>query len=158
MKVRRLVLFAVSVAAVATIGLVFDSMTNELPASKLADAAPEPVEESMHEFMEYVFQPTYKRLKVSMAAEPKDNAGWKPIKADGLSLAESANLLLMRTPDEGGAAWDKFSVAVRATGGEFYQAARKRDYAAAKKSYVAMLNNCNACHEQFAGGKYQLQP
>ena len=34
------------------------------------------VEDSMHEFMEYVFQPTYKRLKVSMATEPEDKAGW----------------------------------------------------------------------------------
>ena len=29
----------------------------------------------MHEFMEYVFEPNYKRLKVVMASEPADNAG-----------------------------------------------------------------------------------
>ena len=158
MKVGTLVLYPASVIAAVSIGLVFDSMTNKLPASKLANATPQPVEESMHEFMEYVFQPTYKRLKVSMAAEPKDNAGWKPIKADALSLAENANLLLIRTPDEGGEVWDQFSVAVRGTGGQLYQAARKRNYSMAQKSYAAMLNNCNACHKEFAGGKYQLQP
>ncbi len=36
-----------------------------------------PVEDSMHEFMEYVFQPTYLRLKQSMAAAPADNKDGK---------------------------------------------------------------------------------
>ena len=40
------------------------------------------VEPSMHEFMEYVFQPTYPRLKHSMMAVPADNKGWKAIKSD----------------------------------------------------------------------------
>lgn len=146
------------VIAVTTIVLPIASINHLPAANNLANDAPEPVEESMHEFMEYVFQPTYKRLKASMVAKPKDKAGWKPIKADSLSLAESANLLLMRSPDEGGAAWNKFSVAVRSTGGDLYQAARAREYEAAKRHYQAMLKNCNACHEQFAGGKYQLQP
>src|SRR5579862_5043618 len=57
-----------------------------------------PVDRSMHEFMEYYFQPTYLRLKPVMAAAPADNAGWKAIKADSLLLAEGGNLLLLRTP------------------------------------------------------------
>ena len=158
MKVRSLAVITLFVLAVVAISLLGDARHNELSASKLADAAPEPVEESMHEFMEYVFQPTYRRLKASMAVEPKDKAGWKPIKADSLTLAEGGNLLLMRTPEEGGAAWDNYSVAVRVTGGELYQAARTRDYKLAKESYAKMLDNCNACHKKFADGKYQLQP
>jgi hypothetical protein len=112
----------------------------------------------MHEFMEYVFQPTYKRLKASLAAEPGDKAAWKQVKADALILAEGGNLLLMRTPDEGGAAWDKFSVDVRNSGGYLYRAAGARDYKIAQQNFAAMLDNCNACHKQFAEGKYQLQP
>jgi cytochrome c556 len=158
MKVRTLTVALLLVVVAGTISLIGDARTNELSASKLADAAPEPVEESMHEFMEYVFQPTYRRLKASMAAQPKDKSAWKPIKADSLILAEGGNLLLMRTPDEGGAAWDKFSVAVRGAGAELYQAARARDYKAAKQKYASMLDNCNACHKQFADGKYQLEP
>ena len=40
------------------------------PRTSAVDGEVVPVEESMHEFMEYVFQPTYLRLKQSMAAAP----------------------------------------------------------------------------------------
>ena len=79
-------------------------------------------------------------------------------RGDSLTLAESANLLLIRVPDEGAHEWRKLSVAVRAHGGELYQAARKSDYTAARKAYVMMLNKCNTCHEQFADGEHQLEP
>jgi hypothetical protein len=112
----------------------------------------------MHEFMEYVFQPTYLRLKQSMAAAPADNAGWKGVKADSLVLAEGGNLLLLRTPEEESAAWNETSAAVRDLGGELYQAAKKKDYPTARKHYEAMLIKCNSCHDKFAGGEHQLAP
>ncbi len=140
----------------------FALLTNHTPAAadtrSKVDSAPEPVEESMHEFMEYVFQPTYQRLKAAMAAEPADKNGWKPIKADSLILAEGGNLLLFRTPAEDGKDWNDYSIAVRVAGGELYRAAQARDYQQAKTSYTAMLDQCNACHQQFAEGKYQLKP
>jgi hypothetical protein len=117
-----------------------------------------PVEEDMHEFMEYVFQPTYKRLKVSMATAPADNAGWKAIKADSLSLAEAANLIIMRPPGEDAKDWNKYSVDVRNHGKEFYTSARAKDFASATKHYKAMLNSCNDCHKQFEDGKHILTP
>ena len=69
--------------AVAAIALMYSS-TNDVqayaPVVTVDEAAP--VEDSMHEFMEYVFQPTYPRLKHSMMAVPADNKGWKAIKSD----------------------------------------------------------------------------
>ena len=127
-------------------------------AGEKAAAAPAPVEPDMHEFMEYVFEPPYKRLKAAMASEPADRRGWKPVKAEGLALAESANLLLFRAPEEGGDDWKKFSIAVRNSGSELYKAARATDFEAATKHYRAMLVQCNACHTQFAGGEHQLKP
>ncbi len=123
------------------------------PSSALA-----PVESDMHEFMEYVFQPTYKRLQANLAAEPADRAAWKPIKSDALILAEGGNLLLARIPDEEVQAWVSHSVAVRKSGGELYEAAKKGDYQAARQKYVAMLERCNRCHDDFADGEHQLQP
>ncbi len=117
-----------------------------------------PVESDMHEFMEYVFQPTFKRLKPAMAAAPTDNQGWKTIKADGLVLAESANLLLVRKPGNDDADWVKHSVQVRTFGGQLYRSAKAKDFAAARKQYEAMIQNCNACHHQFAGGEHILTP
>jgi hypothetical protein len=121
-------------------------------------ATPVPVEDSMHEFMEYVFQPAYKRLREQMAAEPADNVGWKAIKSDSLILAEGGNLLLLRVPEDKGDEWAAHSQAVRKLGGQFYDAAKKKDYAAARQKYTSMLTQCNACHTQFAEGKHQLVP
>ena len=145
-----------------TLGLL-SSSSPSFETSRTALAAPpttgpQPVDESMHHFMEYVFEPNYKRLKVSMASEPKDKQTWKGIKGDALTLAEATNLLMKRGPKQNGYAWAPLSVAVRTRGSELYQAARKSDYTAARKAYTAMLTQCNACHKQYADGKHQLQP
>jgi hypothetical protein len=118
----------------------------------------QPVDESTHEFMEYFFQPTYKRLKAAMAKAPAGGAGWKTVKADSLVLAEGGNLLLMRTPPKGGADWNKRAIEVRTRGGQLYRAAKKRDHKSAQTHYRAMLTSCNACHKAFAKGKHQLKP
>lgn len=120
--------------------------------------SPRPVEDDMHEFMEYVFQPTYGRLKATMASEPMDNQGWKAIKADSLILAEGGNLLLFRGPEDQRDDWTGHAADVRDLGGSFYRAAQQKDFAAARKSYQSMLNSCNACHQQFADGEHQLKP
>jgi hypothetical protein len=117
-----------------------------------------PVDRSMHEFMEYYFQPTYLRLKGVMAAAPAGNPNWKAIKADSMILAEGGNLLLLRTPLKDPARWNEMSVAVRDAAGQLYKAARKRDIEATRKSYEQMLINCNSCHKQFAAGKHMLAP
>lgn len=126
--------------------------------NQAAASAPQPVDDSMHHFMEYVFEPNYKRLKAAMADEPADKKAWKAIKGDALTLAECANLLLLRTPDEDADQWQSLSVTVRGHGGDLYQAARKSDYAAAQEAYTTMLKSCNACHDAFAEGKHQLKP
>lgn len=119
-----------------------------------------PVEDDMHEFMEYVFQPTFRRLKPAMASEPTNNAGWKTIKSDALILAEGGNLLLSRSPEDKDEAdaWAKLSIAVRKSGGELYAAAKKRQYKDARAAYETMIRHCNACHDEFAGGEHQLSP
>lgn len=117
-----------------------------------------PVEDSMHEFMEYVFQPTYLRLKASIAAGPADNKSWKAVKSDSLILAESCNLLFNRKPEEHGDDWVKHAIAAKSGGAELYEAAKSKDLESAKTAWITMLNNCNACHKQFEDGKHILQP
>ena len=151
----RLATFAIAIGAVT----VF--LANQKPT--LVDAVeekagPRVVEKSMHEFMEYVFQPTYRRLKVSMATQPADNKSWKAIKSDALILTESCNLLFARTPEKSGADWNNHSVASREDGAKLYAAARKKDFATAMTAYKSMLKNCNACHRQFENGKHILVP
>lgn len=149
-------------ALFVVIGIRFVTNNVAVPRAEAADAPQTakatPVETDMHEFMEYYFQPTYKRLKVTMAAEPADKAGWRGIKADALILAEGGNLLLGHTPETDGPAWNELSVAVRNTGVEFYKAGKARDFASARKHYETLLKNCNACHDKFADGEHQLTP
>lgn len=155
--------FGMVIAGIALAGFLGVSLMNGETrsagaADADADAAPEPVEDDMHEFMEYVFQPTYRRLKAEMAEAPADNQAWKAIKSDSLILAEGGNLLLIRTPEEDADEWTEHSAAVRDLGGELYAAAKAKDYEAARRHYTAMLTQCNHCHNDFADGEHQLTP
>ena len=133
----------------------------EVAKSALAqEAAPEDkaVEPDMHEFMEYVCEPPCKRLKAVLATAPADNAAWKGIKSDSLILAEAGNLLHRRPPEKDAAAWVAHSKKVRDTGILLYAAAKKKDTVETRKQWEGLLQNCNACHTQFADGEHMLKP
>lgn len=150
---------ALSIFAIATLALAIGfQRPAEIHAAAPAGADTKPVEPDMHEFMEYAFEPGYKRLKASLAAEPADKAAWKGIKGDSLTLAEAANLLIMRAPDKDSKEWTEMSIAVREAGGSLYQAAKKKDYKDARQHFEIMLKKCNACHDHFADGEHQLSP
>ena len=117
----------------------------------------QPVDDDMHHFMEYIFEPNYKRLKAAMGSKPADKQTWAAIKEGSLTLSECANLLMTRAPEDG-YVWKNMSSGVRGYGSKLYQAARKSNYAEAKKAYIGMLQQCNACHKKFADGKHQLTP
>lgn len=156
---KKLAIFTLATLAAGVLGL--SSRLAETQASPVAPAIVEdvvPVEESMHEFMEYVFQPAYQRLKPALATAPADNKGWKAIKGDSLTLAESCNLLFGRAPEEGAADWKKHAAASRDGGAKLYAAAKSKDFAATQAAWKGMLESCNACHKQFENGKHILQP
>lgn len=117
-----------------------------------------PVEEDMHELMEYVFEPPYKRLKAALASPPTEKSVWKSIKSDSLILAEAGNLLIGRTSEDSLDVWNQYAEATRTTGSLLYSAAKKGDAAEARRSWEGLLQSCNACHEQFAGGEHLLEP
>lgn len=151
------------ITAAAAVGCLLTVLAPE--SSRVAWSVPvaptddvKPVEDSMHEFMEYVFQPTYLRLKANMAAAPTDNKGWKAIKADSLVLAESCNLLFSRAPEGSAADWIAHAKASREKGAALYAAGKAKDFAAAGTAWKSMLESCNACHRQFEYGKHILQP
>ena len=149
-----LALFAGVVMAVAIVA----SSVKADPPPAYTDIKPGPVEKDMHEFMEHMFEPTFKRLKKSMATEPAERATWKAIASDALILAEGSNQLMVRSPERGEASWAKPSALVRKLGGELYMAARRKDAGKAKAAYGAMVEQCNACHRAHADGKHILKP
>jgi hypothetical protein len=112
----------------------------------------------MHDLMESVFQSPYRRLKASLAAEPKDALAWKAVRSDALILAEGGNLLLLRKPEKDGDEWTKHSTASRDAGAAMFKAAKDKDFAATKKAYEKMLGHCNACHKKFDEENHVLTP
>ena len=155
---RTVVLSAVFLILALVASTALQSSSAQGPAVTAAPTEPQPVEDDMHEFMEYAFEPAYLRLKQALAAQPANNVAWKGIKSDALTLAEGGNLLLLR-PDSGdAAAWNDLSTAVRQAGKQLYAAGKKRDFATARPAYEAMLLKCNACHTKFADGEHQLVP
>lgn len=156
-QLRLISIAGLTIAAIA--GWLWSTPSSLVAAPPAASQnEPVPVESDLHEFMEYVFQPTFKRLKPAMAEAPENNQGWKTIKADALTLAEAGNLLLIRQPEDDAADWVKHSVQVRDFGGQLYRAAKAKDYETARKHYESMIHNCNACHHQFAHGEHILTP
>ncbi|MEZ6090849.1 MAG: hypothetical protein R3C05_23075 [Pirellulaceae bacterium] len=117
-----------------------------------------PVEEDMHEFMEYYNEPTFKRLQDAMRKIENGGGDWGAIKSNGLILAEVGNLLQFRGQSSESQAWDKHAIAVRDAGEQLYQAAGKKDAKQSQQAFRSMIDNCNACHQQFAGGSPRLQP
>ena len=95
-KRRTLLLIALFIVGSAIVALPKVLMTARAETPPMPQSQPQPVEKNMHEFMEYVFQPTYQRLKQSMAGLPANSGAWKGIKSDALILAEGGNLLLLR--------------------------------------------------------------
>jgi len=153
------ILFAASLLGLLSMSYAFfPSQPTQARSVSLADPQMKPLDVNMHDFMEGLFQAPYRRLKVSMAKEPGDNAGWKQLRSDTLILAEGCNLLLTRLPEKDGEDWVTHSVASRDAGAEVYSAAKQKDYAKSRSAYEKMLTHCNACHKQFENGKHILEP
>lgn len=138
--------------------LTLSLLTTALLAPAADPALNKPVDDDMHHFMEYVFEAPYVRLKASLAQAPADKKAWRAVKEDSLLLAEVTTLLAARGPEKDGADWQKHTLATRKDASALYQAARASDFATARKAYTAMLQQCNACHKQFADGEHQLKP
>jgi cytochrome c553 len=157
---RRIVLLS---ALAVVISLLIVGLTSKPNPVRADDKSPVsativPVDTSMHDFMEGMFQGPYRRLKPALAAEAADRQGWKAIRSESLILAEGGNLLLVRKPEKDTDKWVEFSVAVRESGAQLYQAAKQKDFAGSRKAYESMLTHCNACHTHFDKGKNQLAP
>ena len=137
--------------------------TLQLLGTQAADVAEvgtnlQAVEDDVHEFMEYAFEPFFQQLKSSLAEPPAHKKAWVPVKANSLMLAENGNLLMLRAPDENEDDWNRLSADLREQGKLLYQAAKKRDYEITKKHYVSFVSKCNACHEKFADGEHLQKP
>ena len=142
-----------------TLSFFFSSLF--LWATETVSSTPDEAVDNMHHLMEYVFEPRYKELKEVVALSPSKKR-FKKVKACGLTLAEAANLLIRRSPEDAGVEekelWVKYARDVREQASILYQAARKKDHPQVVAAYRQTIGKCNVCHQKFADGKYQLSP
>lgn len=148
------ILFAITAIAVTTGYFIPRVVAEDAKPKK----EPVPIETNLHEFMEYVFEPTIHELRESMTPENAKSPAWGKIKSGSLILGEGGNLLLMRVPEESPEDFKTHAITMREYAGELYRHAHKKDFDAARKSYTTMIKSCNQCHQQFAGGEHLQEP
>ena len=90
-------------------------------------------------------------LGKTLKDRPADAEAWGYVRGQGLLIAETGNLLLMRPPKTRQAqdSWMIFSVSLREAGVKVAKAAAAKDYPAARAAVASMSNVCNHCHEAF---------
>lgn len=97
-------------------------------------------------YMSLLYGPSHKRLKVLMAAEPQNSDDWKTIRSEALLLTELCSKLIA-SPRSTKDYWKNNSIAVRKSSTELQEAAEKKDFSKATRSYQSMIQSCNACHQ-----------
>jgi hypothetical protein len=114
----------------------------------------------VHHLMEDVVGSAFGAAKKGLSKEPADTATWKNVRSMGLIIGESGNLLLGRAPEEVETkAWTAMAVKLREAGDELYKTAKKKDYAAASKAYINLVDACNKCHVRFnEEGEPKIEP
>jgi hypothetical protein len=151
--------FWVGFGALALCGLAINAGSIQAGSSSLRwDDGVKPMDADMHDFMEGVFESSYRRLKPLVSKQPGNNSTWKSIRAESLVLGESCNLLLFRLPEKDVDIWKKLSIENREACSALLAAAKEKNYETTRKAYEGMLEKCNACHNQFAEGKHQMNP
>jgi hypothetical protein len=121
------------------------------PAAEQKDTAKKPVEDNISIHMSDLFASSYRRLKPVMRSEPKDASDWDTMQSEALLLAESGGNLTRRRSSnafnpKAQQSWPENSTAVKKHAAALYRAAKSKDFAAAKRSYLSMTESCNACH------------
>ena len=148
--------FTFAIVALASV-VALSGFLRETPLrggdAKEAVLARQPVEALLSKQMRYLFALPYERLRQGLKQEPADRSAWRVATSDALILSESANLLIAPSSKGKSESWMKQAVAVRQSGSRLYQAAQKREYEESLDHYDALIDNCNACHQESGGFK-----
>jgi cytochrome c556 len=124
-----------------------------LAASAVAQApvAPRPVG-SMSQLMVDIIYPTSDAVFYIQRNPPKTDQEWNTLRAAALTLAESANLLMMpgRARDQGD--WMQDAKLLLDTGNDAWKAAQAKDVDAIVALNDRLYTACVTCHQQYRPG------
>lgn len=125
--------------------LAFDVQT---PASQEAAAPTRPVG-TMSDLMVKMIYPTSDAIFYIETRTPKTDAEWGELQAKTLTLAESANLLMMPGRARDQERWMADAKLMLDAGMAAYAAAKKKDVAALVELNDAVYQSCVVCHQHY---------
>lgn len=112
---------------------------------------PQPVG-SVSELMVQILRPTSDAVFYIATRTPATEAEWRDLQARTLTLAESANLLMMPGRARGRDQWMKDARRLLDAGRAAFEAARAKDVARLEALNDQLYESCVACHTHFRPG------
>ena len=100
--------------------------------------------------MEGLAQANYRGVSKNLKEKPVDAETWTFVRGQGLLIAETGNLLMIRPPkNEGQDAWFRHATELRETAAALAKYAGNRDYDRSRVALLNIANACNRCHQSF---------
>jgi hypothetical protein len=157
---RRLSIALAALLTLTALPLALSAVQKPKPADVDTDDSELKPLVGIEQFMDNVLHPAYESVKDGLAAKPADKEAWKKIHTMSIILGESGNLLIFRKPEEAKAKdWNKMAVGLRDAGAGLVKATKSRNDQASLKSYRAVVDACNRCHQKFAeDGEPKIEP
>ena len=139
----------------ALVATVTASALAQAPAAKPREPEAAPAPQSvgtMSELMVQLIHPTSDAIFYITSRTPKTDAEWSELQAKTLTLAESANLLMMPSRARGRAQWLRDSKLLLDVGSAAFKAAKAKDVAALEGLSDQLYESCTTCHQHFRPG------
>jgi hypothetical protein len=137
---------SLAIAAIASIGML--ALVKSASAQEPANARTQPVG-TMSDLMVHMIYPTSDAIFYIKTRTPKNDAEWETLQGKALTLAESANLLMMpgrvRDPDQ----WMADATLLLDAGRAAFRAAKRKDVEALDALNEQLVQSCTLCHEHY---------
>jgi hypothetical protein len=147
---------ATAIAIAAFVWAVPMAQAQTAPSAPAAPSAPgapaAPVAQAvgtMSELMVQMIYPTSDAVFYISTRTPKTDQEWLELQAKTLTLAESANLLMMPSRARGRDQWLKDSKLMLDAGWAAFKAAKAKDVAALEALSDQLYESCTTCHQHF---------
>jgi hypothetical protein len=114
-------------------------------AAAIQGAAPLPIG-TMSELMIDLIYPTSDAILYISSRTPTNDVEWNELRAKALTLAESANLLMMPSRAYDNDRWMKDAQLMLDAGAAAFEAAKNRDVPALENLNQAVYESCLVCH------------
>lgn len=116
-----------------------------------ADMEPKPLVE-MADTMKLFFEERFNELRAGLVEEPKGRSRISAVYNATYSLAEAHNLLFELDEDDFMETdeWAAYAVQGRQLSGAIGEALKASDYPLMKEHFVALVESCNGCHQEFS--------